>query len=214
MLKKNLVLFFIFMPFSGYCVDNCLRFQYDVDVNVEQAEDVVEIEKSSENLSGELGHTLSNRSCNYNMLFINVRVPDGYCVSLRSINMKINQNFNIVLDKRLKEGSCAYNLVMKHEKDHMNVTKKVLDDNMDNIKNALKKSMKNLYPVFVENTEKNNDIESVIVEKIENSKFMKKIKEQVENETQKESNNIDTRGDDYELWRCKDYMKEMEEFYK
>ena len=215
MLKRYLGLLFLFVPISVYGVDNCLRFKYDVDVQVENPDNNdVKIEKSVVNLSGELGYTSAKKSYSYNMLFIPVRVEDGYCVSLRSINLKIHQNFDIVLDKRLKDDSCAYNLVLNHEKDHMNVYTKVLDDNIDKIKDALKKSVKNLYPVFVDDVEKIENIKYDFIQKIEENKFVKKIKEQINDETTKENDKIDTLGDDFELWRCKNYMREMEDFYK
>ena len=41
--------------------DNCLRFRYDVDVNIKNNTDNnVVVEKSAENLVGRLGYTVSN----------------------------------------------------------------------------------------------------------------------------------------------------------
>lgn len=194
--------------------DNCLRFQYDVDVNVKNnTENNVSVEKSAENLVGKLGYTLSSIAYSYQMLIIPVQVSGGYCLSLRGIDIDVSPKFNIVIDKRLKENSCAYKIVYQHEHDHKDVYEKNLKDNIDNIKNAVVSATKTVKPVFVRDLSAVNDIEMEMSKKIENFADVEKIKEKIKNKTDTENKQIDTRGDDYKIWKCKDFFDEMKDFY-
>ena len=58
--------------------DNCLRFRYDVDVNIENnIDNNVSVEKSKEYLVGKLGYTLSNIGYSYKLLIIPVQLSMG-----------------------------------------------------------------------------------------------------------------------------------------
>lgn len=196
-------------------VDNCLRFKYDTDVNIiNDIENNTKFEKSSENLVGKLGYTQSSIEYGYQVLMIPVRVSDGYCLSLRSIDIKIKPKFNIVLDKRLKEDSCAYKIVYQHEQDHKNVYEKTIKDNIDDVKKAVIEATKSVKPVFIKTLDEANKIEQESVISIEKHKSVEKIKEKIQNIINQENEKIDTRGDDYSIWKCRDFYNEMKDFYE
>lgn len=202
------------MPMYVFGSDNCLRYKYDVDIKVENKDNSeIKIEKSAENLVGKLGYTVSKVSYSYQLLLIPVHVNGGYCVSLRSIDIDLLPAFNVIIDKRLKEKTCAYDVVFKHEQDHVNVYKDVLKNNVDNVRKSVIDATKNLYPVFVEDLNNISKIESEFAKKIETYKSVEQIKEKIKNKIDEENNKIDTRGDDYKIWRCKDFFEEMKDFY-
>ncbi len=214
MFNKIFIIIVCLFSFSVMADDNCLRFRYDVDINIKNNTDNnVVVEKSAENLVGRLGYTVSNITYSYQLLMVPVRVENGYCLSLRSIDIDVSPKFNIVLDKRLKENSCAYKIVYQHEQDHKDVYEKILKDNIDNIKSAVIEATKSVKPVFLKNIDKANDVEIEISNKLEKYSEVEKIKEKIKNLTDEENKKIDTRGDDYKIWKCKDFFDEMKEFY-
>ena len=89
----------------------------------------VKTQKSDENLVGKLGYMEPKIS--YSAMSHNVMIPvhGGFCVSLRGLDIEINEDFNIIIDKRLKEKSCAYDIVYKHEQDHVKAYKNIINDN-------------------------------------------------------------------------------------
>ena len=203
------------IPCYGFAVDNCLRFKYNVDVNITNTTDNnTTFEKSSENLVGKLGYTLSNIEYSYQVLMIPIKVTDGYCLSLRSIDVNIKPKFNIVLDKRLKDDSCAYKIVYQHEQDHKNVFEKTIKDNIDNIKKAIIEASKSVKPVFIKDMDAANNVQTESTKSIEKHKSVEKIKEKIQNTIDEENQKIDTRGDDYSIWKCEDFYNEMKDFYE
>lgn len=210
--KNFFVYFMFFVPFASFGYDNCLRFKYDVDVDINNPEkEVVNISSSDEVLVGKLGYTISKIAYEYRLILVPIRVDDGYCVSLRGIDIDVFfPEFKIVIDKRLKPKTCSYDVVLKHEKDHMNVHKKVLNDNIADVKRALVSAVKNaIKPVFVETLDKQDDIQQDMIKKIENYKSVAQIQEKISKVLEEENKKIDTRGDEYEVWKCKEFYEEM-----
>ena len=84
--------------------------------------------------------------------------------------------FNIVLDKRLKDGTCAYKVVYQHEQDHKDVYEKYLSENMENIKKAVIEATKSVKPVYVKNLDSSHDIEMDFGKKLENHDAVENIR--------------------------------------
>ena len=205
------ICFFIFVPVCLFGYQDCSRFQYDVDVNVNNiTKDTVKISSSKEKLLGKLGYTESKISYEYKLFLIPVRVFGGYCISLRGLDVDVFfPEFNIVIDKRLKPNTCAYNVVLNHEQDHVNAHKKVLNENINDVKSALVDAVKSIKPVFIKKHDNQDNIQEEIIKKIENYKSVVKIQEEVSKSLEEENEKIDTRGDDYQVWKCKDFYEEM-----
>ena len=103
--KFFLVCFYVFIPFATFAEDICSKYKFDVDVNV-QNKTVYNpvIKMSEENMVGKIGETLYQTSYASKILLINIPVKNGFCVSLRSVDIDINvPEFTIILDKRLKK---------------------------------------------------------------------------------------------------------------
>jgi len=202
MLKKYLFLLFVFSPNILFAYD-CSKYQYDVDVNIIVNSTDAKIEKSSEELIGKLGYTEPKMS--YSLLTNTVVIPvhGGNCISLRGLDVNINQDFRIVIDKKLKEKSCAYNIVFKHEQDHVNVYKNIIKDNVDNIKKSIIDGLKSFHPVFSQ-TEYED-----FPGKISQAGFAKKIVSDIMKKIEDENQKIDERGDSYHIWKCDDFYQEM-----
>ena len=211
MLKIFLTFLYVFIPAYVFADDVCSKYKFDVDVNVKNTTEYnPTVKKSVENMVGRLGETIYQTSYESKILLINIPVKNGYCVSLRSVDININvPEFIINIDKRLKPDTCAYKIVLSHEKDHMNVNKNVLNENMENIKKAISKAANSINPIFVSDIKNSNNIQSEIQKNIESFKDVKDIKEKIQSEMDKNNEDIDTRGDSFEIWKCEDFYKEM-----
>lgn len=209
MLNKYLFLLFVFIPNTLFAVD-CSKFKFDVDVNVKITNEDIKIKKSDKELVDMLGYAEPQLSYSVPYQNIPIRVHGGFCVALRWVDVNITQKFDIVLDKNLKENSCAYKLVLQHETDHVNVNKKVLNDNKDYIKKSVRDVANSIEPIFVKDL---SEIDKSVdfYEKIKDNDIIKKMKSDIKSKIDKENENIDERGDNYDIWKCDDFYKDMKE---
>ncbi len=217
MLLKKTLIFMLFFPSIVFADDICSKFKYDVDINLNKIiNDDVSIKKSEKNLVGELGYAKLAPGYKYNFYTVTIPVMGGYCISLREVNIDvIYPSFDIVIDKDLKEDGCAYKYVLEHEKDHIRNTRKVLDSNLENVKEKLLTKVANsIDPIFVKDPEESNSTTSKIGEQLQNHpeivEFLKKIDSEIEQENIK----IDTRGDQYEIYKCKDFFEQRKKVDK
>lgn len=214
MLKFFLILFYVFIPWYAFADDICSKYKFDTDINVNNITKYNPVIKSSkENLVGKLGYIEYQTEYTAEFLLIPIKVKNGYCVSLRSIDININvPEFTINIDKRLKPNTCAYDIVLSHEQDHMNANKKVITENINDIKIAVKNAADSVEPVFISNINESEDIQQKIHEKINSYKSVKDIKQKIKSNINNIDTEIDTRGDSFEIWKCKDFYKEMKKF--
>ena len=211
LLKIFLISCYVFIPLYTFADDVCSKYKYDTDINVKNNTKYNPIIKySNENMIGKLGEIQYQTSFSSKLLLINIPVKNGFCISLRSVDVDINvPEFIINIDKRLKKDSCAYKIVLKHEMDHMNVNKNIINNNIDNIKRAILNATKSTEPVFVSDIKNIEKVQSEIRDKIENFKEVKDIEEKLKIDVAKNNEDIDTRGDSFEIWKCEDFYKEM-----
>ena len=212
-LRFFLPYFCVFIPLASFGEDVCSKYRFDTDVNVKNTTKYNPIIKSSDkDLVGETGHIYYQTSYSSAILVVPVPVKNGYCVSLRSFDVEINvPDFTIVIDKRLKPNTCAYNITLAHEKDHMNVNKTVINENLNNIKKAIIDATKEINPVFISDINEVEKIQLSIGEKIKSHKSVQDIKNKIESEMNDKNEKIDTRGDSFEMWKCEDFYKEMKQ---
>lgn len=209
--KIFLISCYVFIPLYAFADNVCSKYKYDTDINVKNNTKYnPTIKYSNENMVGKLGEIQYQTSFSSKLLLINIPVKNGFCVSLRSVDVDINvPEFIINIDKRLKKDSCAYKIVLKHEMDHMDVNKNIINSNIDNIRRAILNATKSTEPLFVSDMKNIEKVQSEIREKIENFKEVKDIEEKLKLDALKNNEDIDTRGDSFEIWKCEDFYKEM-----
>lgn len=204
MFKKIIFFSILFLPNTLFAYD-CSRYQYDIDTDIKLNINDVKTKKSEEDLVGKLGYTEPVISYTAMASTVIIPVRGGYCVSLRGVDIEINEDFNVTIDKRLKEKSCAYDIVFKHEQDHVDVYKDVIKSNIDKIQKSIKKGLKAIKPVFIKDEKDIPDFS----EKINNSDFVSKIRDEIKEKIKTENEKIDERGDSFYIWKCDDFYKEM-----
>ena len=194
----------MFLPNVLFAYD-CSRYQYDVDTDIKFNINEVETKKSDEELVGKLGYTEPIISYTAMACTVIIPVHGGFCVSLRGIDIEISEDFNVIIDKRLKEKSCAYDIVFRHEQDHVDVYKNVIKDNIDKIKKSVIAGAKDFKPVFIKSEKEVPDYS----EKLNKSDFVEKLKNDILKEITDKNEKIDERGDSFYIWKCDDFYKEM-----
>lgn len=194
----------MFLPNTLLAFD-CSKYKYDTDVNIKLNIGDVKVQKSDDDLIGKLGYTEPKISYSAMAQTVVIPVHGGFCASLRGIDIEISENFDVIIDQRLKEKSCAYDIVYKHEQDHVDVYKNVIKNNIDNIKQSLIDGLKDIKPVFIKQENNTPDF----VSEINKKDFVEKIKSDIMNNIHDENVKIDERGDSYYIWKCEDFYKEM-----
>lgn len=211
MILKNFFFVLFCFPSVVFADNICSEFKYNPEINVNKIiDDKINITKSKENLEGVLGYAVLKPGYKFQDYTVIIPVKDGYCVSLRGIDIDvIYPSFDIVIDKDLKDGSCAYNYVLEHEKDHIKAGRKVLDSNLENIKENLLINVANsIEPVYISNKDDKSDVGKKITEQLQNHPDVVKFLKKVNNELDEENSKIDTRGDQYKIYKCDDFFKE------
>lgn len=213
-LRFFLICSYVFIPFYTFADDVCSKYKFDVDVNVKNTTEYkAVIKQSSENMVGRMGETVYQTTYSSKLLLINIPVKNGFCASLRSVDIDINvPEFIININKRLKPNTCAYDIVLSHEQDHINVNKDIINNNLDNIKKSIISAVNTINPVFITDVKDAEKIQKEIQEKIESFNDVKNIQQKIKNEIYKNNEDIDTRGDSFKVWKCEDFYKEMKNF--
>lgn len=202
---KNLiflsVLFFTNMSFAY----DCSQYKYDPDIDVKLDVKDIKVQKSENDMVGKLGYTKPEISYSAMAHTVIIPVHGGYCASLRGIDIEIIEDFNVTIDRRLKEKSCAYDIVFKHEQDHVDVYKNVIKNNIDKIKDSVKNGAKDFKPIFIKSEKEVPDFS----EKLNKSDFVEKLKADITKEITEKNEKIDERGDSFYIWKCDDFYKKM-----
>ncbi len=204
MFKKIIFLLFVFSPYMSFAYD-CSKYKYNPDVDIKLNIKDVKTQKSDKEMVGKLGYTEPKMSYSAMAHTVIIPVHGGYCASLRGIDIEIIEDFDVIIDKRLKEKSCAYDIVYRHEQDHVNVYKNVIKSNLDKIKKSVKDGAKDFKPIFIKSEKEVPDFS----EKLNKSDFVEKIKSDIVEELTLENKKIDERGDSYHIWKCDDFYKKM-----
>ena len=201
----------MFLPCISFADDICSKYKFDTDVNMKDTTVYeAKIKSSKDNLVDKMGYIESSLSYSLKELFVNIPVKNGYCVSLRSVDIEINTpEFNIIIDRRLNPKTCAYNIVLSHETDHMNVYKNIIKNNIEDIKKSVKNATNTIKPVFISDLNNIETAKSDVLKQIESYSDVKKIKDKITSEIIEKNNEIDIRGDSYDMWKCEDFYKEM-----
>lgn len=202
----------LFFPSVVLADDICSRFKYEPEINVKKVvDDDIDIKKSNESFVDKLGYAMLKPGYKYSLYTVLIPVNGGYCVSLRGIDIDVlYPSFDIVIDKSLTEENCAYKYVLEHEKDHVKNTRKVLDTNLENItENVLVKVVNSINPVFINSINEKNDVNTKIEEQLQNHPDIVALLKKIDNEIEEENKKIDSRGDQYEIYKCKDFYEQM-----
>ena len=215
MLKKILFLSYFFVFFDVFASTDCSKFKFNPDIKINHIDsNIINVEESEENLVNKFGYVESSIGYNTKYMIIPILVKDGFCLSLRSVDVNITfPEFNVVIDKRLKKDSCAYNVVLKHEKDHIEKEKETINSNLENIKKAVLSAALSIEPVFAKRDEDIQAIEKKMFEKLKEHKDIVEIIKKVKDELSNENEEIDVRGDSWEIWQCEDFFEEMKNSY-
>lgn len=129
---------------------DCLSYKINPRIDITEpkyTKKVVQPETEMTKLHGNVVATLID---NYDIIVDVVRVFDGYCVVLKSVNATIGySDFLIQVDSRNVPNSCEYNAILQHEDKHINTYLSVVQDFQKQLHDAVFTAAKSVTPVFI-----------------------------------------------------------------
>lgn len=172
----------LFFTSSALCNDDCSNLQTYPNIKVisSYGKLIYDHNKSKEELTylaeqqnylekGLFANGLSTANLNFDITLKTktISLSDGvYCAVPDEIILFLGFDEPIIyISKELKENSCEYNIVLRHEKTHQQINKKTLEYYLPLFKSASTSIIKNIKPSFIKNTEDLNNITNYYIQR-------------------------------------------------
>ncbi len=216
MVKNIFCFLFMFLCSCGAWAGPCDEYKHDVKINLERAKSDFNIVPSDRDLwpvggfikvvpfyqlKPEIGYMFNGKY---------------YCVFLNSVDATVGfRDFEIVIDKKYKSGSCEYDAVLGHEKHHMADAIHALDLVFDDVAAGLQNAANEIEPIYVENTDdvpyKFEEIQNKLIQNKKLKSLVDKFKEQ----TTRDAEHLDGTPDEH-LEKCHQEKMDAawEKYYK
>jgi hypothetical protein len=148
---KKIILFFSALCFAPAAfANNCVQFKKVPNITVaipEWEKSVVQPRTPMDLFHGKVIATFSEE---YSLLVEADPTEGGYCVILAGVEASIGYTeFLVQIDSRHRPESCAYNVILEHEKLHIAAHLSVLDDFAGDIKQSIAAAANSVMPIFV-----------------------------------------------------------------
>lgn len=157
---RILGLFLFFVCFSA-SADDCLKYKITPEINLSKPDAKTNIIQTDEEMDLSLhGQVVANLTQETEIVAEAVFVKTGFCVSIKSINVKFGySDFFVKIDKNYKKNTCPFNAVMKHEQKHIDTYLSVIDDFKQELKQTFFTAADSVMPVFIE---KKSDFDAAV----------------------------------------------------
>ncbi|USG61726.1 hypothetical protein NBZ79_01900 [Sneathiella marina] len=138
---------------------------------------------------GLLGLTHSSIGPSFAVSTKYIEVEKGrYCLKLRKVEFTFGiRKSEIYVDRKYRKSSCAYKVIYAHEKEHVRINEKTLDDYASKISKVLKKRAAAIKPFYTDNPKK---AAQSIIDKLNSG--MKPILKKFSDQREKANDVIDT----------------------
>lgn len=96
-----------------------------------------------------LGVTVANIQIKYDFDFDRYKVRDGVCVNLSKMNFFVGYPvLNVLIDEKYEKGSCEYNAIKQHEKEHIAIYQRELKYYGNLLIEELRNAVSDISPMF------------------------------------------------------------------
>ena len=147
MIKKTFV--FLLFPISLYAND-CVKYKQIPNINIFESDYIKNIIQSQRPLDKYHGNVLATLVEDYDIGVDIIKVKDGFCVVLKSVDGTIGySDFSVQIDNSHVKDSCEYNAILNHEDKHINAYLSVVDDMRADIKNSVFNAANSVMPEFI-----------------------------------------------------------------
>ena len=149
MFKKIFILPMVFFCFSANA-NECMAYKIKPKITIitpEYEKHVVQSKKPMNLLHGNVVATLVD---NYDIVADIVKVQDGFCIALKSVEGTIGYtDFLVKVDSRHGINTCSYKAILNHENWHIDAYLSVIDDNKYELYDAIYSAADSIMPIFV-----------------------------------------------------------------
>jgi hypothetical protein len=178
---------FLIFPLNLRADNFCENSKKSPNIIVNFIDYKISIDNSKSNLKDIYGDINAELGSYYKLQTEITEFENKFCMRLTDVEIDIGYpEFIIRIDKNYKLDSCEYNMVLKHEKEHLETYVNILEDKKDEIKSAFQNAVNLTKPELSDKEFDNNDMDKFI-NQIRNSADVKtlfnkiKIEEEIQN---------------------------------
>lgn len=147
---KLFILFLSVFFVNQLWADDCLVYKKLPRVFIDEPDYTTRVVQPSKNMDLWHGNVIATLVDNYDIVTDVKPVDDGYCVILKTVNSVFGYNdFLVNIDIRHTPNTCAYNVILEHEKQHINAYLSVINDLKKELQDSIFNASDSIMPIFV-----------------------------------------------------------------
>jgi hypothetical protein len=200
--------FLLFLAFVfGFCnlanANVCAVYKITPKITIKTPEinkTVVQPDEPMNLTHGNVEATLVN---NYEVVVDVRQYLTGFCVILKSVDATIGyKDFLVQIDKRHEPESCAYNVILDHENQHIDAYLSVIEDYKKDLHESLYSAANSIMPVFVQGQSDVVKIVDVLNDKLQKHPDIVLTIQKIHADEEIKNKVIDEHEDYSELKKC------------
>ena len=160
--------FYIFLSFfisTSLWADDCLVYKKIPQIYIDEPDYITQIVQPAKHMDLWHGNVVATMIDNYDIVTDIKPVNDGFCVVLKTVNSVFGySNFMVNIDIRHTPDTCAYNVILDHEKKHIKQYLSVIKDFKKELQDSIFNASDSIMPIFV----KSKDDISLAIDKMNN----------------------------------------------
>ena len=202
-MNKIFVLFLSFFYISQLWADDCLVYKNIPRVFIEEPDYTTQIVQPNKYMDLWHGNVVATLIDNYDIITDVKSVDNGFCVILKTVNSEFGyNNFQVNIDIRHTPDTCAYNVILNHEKKHIKQYLSVINDFKKELQDSMFNASDSIMPIFVKSK---NDI-SLAIDKmnqeLQSHPDLILIKQKIKAAEEIRNKKVDQNNNKSELEKC------------
>jgi hypothetical protein len=204
MKKLTVGVFCAFLACPAFAYDyDCLLLKTDPQVRLTVPEWTKEVVQPLQPMDLLHGNVIASLREEYDLQAELEQVEDGFCLVLRGVSATVGYtDFMVQIDSRHKPDSCAYNLTMEHEDEHIRAHLSVIDDMKGEIESAVETAAGAVMPMFVETRKDAADALDKMNREIQQHPAVVLANQKIKAEQEIRNKKIDQREDGIKINQC------------
>lgn len=202
-MNKIFVLFLSLFFISQLWADDCLVYKNIPRVFVEEPDYTTQIVQPNKYMDLWHGNVVATLIDNYDIITDVKSVDNGFCVILKTVNSEFGyNNFQVNIDIRHTPDTCAYNVILNHEKKHIKQYLSVINDFKKELQDSIFSASDSIMPIFIKSK---NDI-SLAIDKmnqeLQSHPDLILIKQKIKAAEEIRNKKVDQNNNKSELEKC------------
>ncbi|GHT58720.1 hypothetical protein FACS18945_4780 [Bacteroidia bacterium] len=187
------------MSYAG----DCMQFKKNPKLEFKILEQEVKIIPSNHYAEKAHGHVNSSMETAYEIQTITTNFEDGYCVLLNKVSFKIGYNdFIIHINPEYEKDSCEYEIVLKHEMQHVDAYLSVINMEKKRLEESFHFSANSIFPIFIKDLSELEIATDSIKQQLEDNPKMKLSIQKIMAEQEIRNRRIDEDPENKKINEC------------